>query len=438
MQLRGLERWISLVRLLALPFAVAAVAAASFPPGAWSLWAWATTAAFAVGAAALFALARSELASRHQLAQSLSAQLFDTVVVTAYVMVFSFARGTPVQQILYLDLAAACVRFEILGGLGLALVSTPILALFEKLRADQLRSAYSWRLVAFQTLLEVLLALIVGWLVRRLAAAGTEAEARADEAERLHEAERRTVEELRRLSALRADFVSLVSHEVRTPMAAVIGSARTLAQRWRELTAEQRDAFLSLIAEETERLAALVAEVLESSRIDDGSFSYAFAELDLAGLIGDTVAAAELHRDSVKIVARIGPGLPPVQGDRARLRQVLTNLIDNAVKYSPEGAPVDVEARAVNGHVLVRVADRGSGIAPEDQALIFEKFGRVRATASTPGSGLGLYIARAIVEAHQGTLEVDSALGEGSTFTLTLSGCGKPGARAPPARRSPD
>ena len=85
------------------------------------------------------------------------------------------------------------------------------------------------------------MALIVGWLVRRLAAGGDEAEARADEAERLHEAERRTVDELRRLRRLRADFVSLVSHEVRTPLAAVIGSARTLEQRWRELTPEQRD-----------------------------------------------------------------------------------------------------------------------------------------------------------------------------------------------------
>ena len=420
MQLRGLERWIALVRLLVFPFAAVAVAAASFPPGVWSMWAWVTTVAFAAGAAGFFLLARSELASRHQVAQSLAAQLFDTAVVTAYVMVFSFARGTPVQQILYIDLAAACVRFEILGGLTLAAVSTPILAGFEELRADQLRSAYSWRFVGFQTGLEVLMALIVGWLVRRLAAAGTHAEARAEEAERLHEAERRTVEELRRLSALRADFVSLVSHEVRTPMATVIGSARTLAQRWRELSAKQRDAFLALIAEETDRLAALVGEVLDSSRIDAGTFSYAFGELDLGALIGDAVAAAELHRESVKIVTRIVPGLPPVQGDRARLRQVLTNLIDNAVKYSPEGAPVDVWARTLNGHVLVQVADRGAGISPEDQTLIFEKFGRVRGTASKPGTGLGLYIARAIVEAHEGTLEVASTLGEGSTFTLSL------------------
>ena len=128
---------------------------------------------------------------------------------------------------------------------------------------------------------------------------GAQAEARAEEAERLHEAERRTVDELRRLSTLRADFVSLVSHEVRTPMAAVIGSARTLQQRWRDLTPEQRDAFLALIADETDRLAALVGEVLDTSRIDAGTFSYTFGEVDLAGLVNETVATAELARESV-------------------------------------------------------------------------------------------------------------------------------------------
>jgi signal transduction histidine kinase len=419
-QLRGLERWISLVRLIAFPFAVVSVAIASYPEGSWETWAWITTGIFLVGSIAFFVLARSDLGARHQFAQSLAAQIFDTAVVTGYVMVFAFERGLPVQQILYLDLAAACVRFGIKGGLIVAVVSAPILAVFVELRANQLDIEYSWKLVAFQTGLEVLMALIVGWLVLRLATAGASAEARAEEAERLHEAERRTVAELRRLSTLRADFVSLVSHEVRTPMAAVIGSARTLQQRWRELSTEQRDAFLALIADETDRLAALVGEVLDTSRIDAGTFSYTFDELDLAGLINETVATAELARDSVRITASVPGDLPPVRGDALRLRQVLMNLIDNAVKYSDEGAPVEVRATAVNEHVAIEVVDHGSGIAPEDQQLIFEKFGRVRGTSSKPGTGLGLYIARAIAEAHGGTLVVRSGPGEGSTFALNL------------------
>lgn len=433
MQLRGLERWISIVRLIAFPFVLATVATARFPAG-WGIWAWITTAAYAAGAVAFFALARSAAGTRHPIAQSLAAQVFDTAIVTGYVMAFSFERGVPVQQILYIDLAAACVRFEIAGGLVLAGVSAPIVAAFEKLRTDHLHTGYTWKLAELQTALEVLMALIVGWLVRRLAAEGAQAEARADEAEELrdevrrraevvsaaYEVERRTVEELRRLSTMRADFISLVSHEVRTPMAAVIGSARTLRQRWRELTPDQRDAFLALIADETDRLAALVGEVLDSSRIDAGTFSYSFADVDLGCLVNETVAAVELGQDSIDICAHVSPDFPIVRGDPVRLRQVLTNLIDNAVKYSPEGSPVEVRASASNRHATVAVVDHGSGIAPVDRQLIFEKFGRVRGTSSKPGTGLGLYIARAIAEAHDGTLEVRSSPGEGSTFTLTL------------------
>ena len=420
MQLRGLERWISILRLIAYPAIVAIVAVADFPPGRWELWAWVTTALFGIGALAFFRLARSDLGARHPFEQSLAAQVFDTLVVIGYVMVFAFERGLPVQQILYIDLAAACVRFAIPGGLVLAAISAPILAVFEKLRAHYLNAVFSWKLVAFQTGLEVLMALIVGWLVSQLAAEGERAEARADEAERLHEAELQTVAELRRLSTLRADFVSLVSHEVRTPMAAVIGSARTLQKRWRELTGEQRDAFLALIADETDRLAALVGEVLDSSRIDAGTFSYIFGAVDVVGLVNETVASAGLVRESVEIASTVPPALPDVRGDPQRLRQVLTNLIDNALKYSPEGSPVEVRAAAVNGHVTVEVADHGEGIAPEDQRLIFEKFGRVRGASAKPGTGLGLYIARAIAEAHGGTLEVSSTPGTGSTFRLEL------------------
>jgi len=236
---------------------------------------------------------------------------------------------------------------------------------------------------------------------------------------RAYEAERRTVGELRRLSTMRADFVSLVSHELRTPMASVIGSARTLQARWRELSAEQRDAFLALIAGETDRLAGLIGEVLDTSRIDAGTFTYSFGDVDLGGLVEETVAAADLGQDAVDVVARIPRTLPVVRGDAARLRQVLSNLIDNAVKYSPEGEQVEVRATAVNGRVVVDVSDRGRGIAPADQRLVFEKFGRVTGTAK-PGTGLGLYIARAIAEAHGGQLELTSVPGKGATFTLTL------------------
>jgi signal transduction histidine kinase len=236
---------------------------------------------------------------------------------------------------------------------------------------------------------------------------------------RAYEAERAGADELRRLSALRADFVSLVSHELRSPMAAVIGAAKTLHQRWRELSADQRESFLALIDHETSRLADLVSDVLDTSRIEAGSFSYSFVEVDMGEVVRESAAAAARGQDEVRINANVRP-LPPVRGDRERLRQVLTNLLDNAVKYSPADGQVDVEAFAENGRINVSVSDHGPGIAAEHQPMIFEKFGRVTGEHSKPGTGLGLFIARSIAQAHGGKLEVDSAAGRGATFTLVL------------------
>jgi signal transduction histidine kinase len=238
---------------------------------------------------------------------------------------------------------------------------------------------------------------------------------------RAYESERKTVEELRRLSALRADFVSLVSHELRTPMAAVIGAARTLQQRWRELSPDQRESFLDLIAGETNRLAELIGDVLDTSRIEAGTFSFRFRELDLSQLVHDAVATAQVGQDEVRLSADVRSPLPEIRGDDDRLRQVLTNLIDNAIKYSPSGGEVEVRAYQEDGRVLVDVRDDGPGIAKADQKLIFEKFGRVTGSGATrPGTGLGLFIARSIVEAHGGALDVQSAPDQGATFTVEL------------------
>jgi signal transduction histidine kinase len=236
---------------------------------------------------------------------------------------------------------------------------------------------------------------------------------------RAYESERRTVEELRRLSALRADFVSLVSHELRSPMAAVIGASRTLQERWRELRPDQRQAFLSLIGDETSRLASLIADVLDTSRIEAGTFSFKFADVDLASIVRDTVASASIGQDEVPIEAEVGK-VDLVRGDADRLRQVVANLVDNAVKYSPVGTPVKLQLGQTDHSVVVAVSDSGPGIASEDQVLIFEKFGRAAGGNSKPGTGLGLFIARSIAEAHGGTLDVSSTPGRGATFTLRV------------------
>jgi signal transduction histidine kinase len=238
---------------------------------------------------------------------------------------------------------------------------------------------------------------------------------------RMFTAERNAAEELRRLSALRADFVSLVSHELRAPMASVIGCAVTLRARWRELNADQRESFLALIEQETGRLSTLIGDVLDTSRIEAGTFSYSFADVDLAELVRETAAMVSLGTDEVTVNTTVLDPLPAVRGDRDRLRQLLVNLLSNAAKYTVAGDEIEVRAAADNGSVVVSVADHGPGIAPEQQRLIFEKFGRVNAGGrSKPGAGLGLFIARSIAEAHGGSLEVQSEPGGGATFTIRL------------------
>ena len=413
MDLRALERWIAVVRLAALPFVVALVSVADGYPAGYATLAWITTAVYTVGAAGFFVLTRKGAARGHDLAVSIAGQVFDTAVISSFVLAYAFERGTPMQQLLYVALVAACVRFAVVGGLVVVAVSVPVVAVFAKLRSDRFHTGYSWQLIVLQTGIELLIAFIVGELVRRLAATA---------AANIHayETERDTVEELRRLSTLRADFVSLVSHELRSPMAAVIGSARTLQRRWHELSPEHRDSFLALIADETNRLASLVSDVFDTSRIDAGTFGYTFSDVDVGVLVEEAVTTAAVAQDDVAIVARLAPELPLVRGDAVRLRQVLANLLENAVKYSPSGGSVEIEAVARDSVVLVEVTDRGTGIAPENHAVIFEKFGRVPGPDAQPGTGLGLFIARSIAEAHGGTVSVRSAAGKGSTFTLTL------------------
>jgi signal transduction histidine kinase len=245
---------------------------------------------------------------------------------------------------------------------------------------------------------------------------------------RAFEAERGAAEELRMLSALRADFVSLVSHELRGPMASVIGCASTLRQRWRSLSAEQRESFLSLIEEETSRLAGLVGDVLDTSRIEAGTFTLTVSDVDLAELVRETAALASTTESDVEVRAAVDGPLPVVRGDRDRLRQVLSNLLGNAVKYTVAGDEVELRATAENGVVEVTVRDHGPGIPAEDQRLVFEKFGRATPSGpAKPGAGLGLYIARSIAEAHGGSLEVHSEAGAGATFVLRLPV--EPGAR---------
>jgi signal transduction histidine kinase len=593
-RLRETERWIAWVRLAAVPFAIVEVAALStdYPHG-YESWAWATTGLLAVAGVGFYLVGRSsELFTRAPRRIGLLALAIDTVVVAAFVFIYQYEIGSPVNQLFFVLLVEAAVRYGIRGGLLMPVAIAPLLALAEwwrESRFDNPPNGYQPDHVVFPWGLLTLTGMIVGWLVDRLRQKTATSEAQVAEAEllrdelgrradvleaatrcaralsssldldeafeafirelrglvpfdrmaivleegatarvmavagvgadavltrgsrapvgetllgdilrtgqpmyredmtearyseerefvelglrcriaapllqgpravgmislvrrearafktqelelvgllgrlvasavqniRAYEAERNTVEELRRLSALRADFVSLVSHELRAPMASLVGSSQTLRQRWRELNPDQRESFLALIGSETERLAALVGDVLDTSRIEAGTFTYRFGEVDLGALVRDSVASVSLAQDEVSVTADVRGELPSVRGDRDRLQQVLANLLDNAVKFSPVGEEVRVNAFHRDSRVRIEVSDRGPGVAPEQQRVIFEKFGRGHSAGSPgkPGTGLGLFIARSIAEAHGGSLEVESRPERGATFTLML------------------
>jgi signal transduction histidine kinase len=578
------ERWLAWIRVGAVPFAIFQVAFTGGYPGGYHEAVWTITGVFAVGAVALFFAARR---FRGDPRLSLAALTFDTAVVSAYMLAYSFEQATPIRQLLFLAIVEGALRYGIAGSVALVAATAPVVAVFELLRSHHTSPRdYQINYVTFQVGVALILGLIVGWLVLRLRGERLLAEERAAEAEslrdqlgrrvdlleaanrcaralgsslelerafgafirelrglipfarmtlvlvdadraevmatagvaatkvfppgtrrpiqgsvleemlegrlvyradmeppeypeeeellalglrsrvvaplqvgprtigmlgivraephafteeeielatllgrlvatavqniRAYEAERRTVDELRRLSALRADFVSLVSHELRSPMAAVIGAARTLQGRWRQLAADQRESFLALIGDETTRLAELISDVLDTSRIEAGTFSFSFSDVDLGAVVEDVVSTVAVGQDEVRLQSEVDGPLPTIRGDRRRLHQVVQNLVDNAVKYSRAGGEVRVHARTENGVVLIDVVDDGPGIPSEDQRLIFEKFGRSGSAGAKPGTGLGLFIARSIVEAHGGSLDVESVPQHGATFTLEL------------------
>jgi signal transduction histidine kinase len=401
-------RWLVLLRA-ALVVATAVAVGLTSLPASYRPWGWAVVGFFAVETALSGVLSVTELGRAARVRARAFLIVCDAIVAIGVVAVFSYQADQPYRALYLIPIAEAALRFGLVGGVlgGGAMVGATIVI-------DALGPGVQWRDALVRVLVGMLAGIVVGRLRDAMHAERRLAEARAVEAERL-------LEELRGLSQLRADFVSLVSHELRSPMAAVIGAARTLQDRWRLLTEAQRESFLALIGDETARLAALVGDVLDTSRIEAGTFSYRFEDVDLVRLVEDAIEAVRLAQREIPVVTSMPPSLPAIRGDRGRLRQVFANLIDNAVKYSPEGGEVRVTASSDDGALRIAVRDEGPGIPLDQQARIFEKFGRVDLPgASKPGTGLGLFIARSIAEAHGGTLEVTSGPEPGSTFTLTL------------------
>jgi PAS domain S-box-containing protein len=225
------------------------------------------------------------------------------------------------------------------------------------------------------------------------------------------------------LERARADFVTTASHELRTPLTAVYGSIRTLIDREDELSEPVRRRLLKMIEQESEHLAQIVDQLLVTAQIDRGRLRMEERDCDVTELCASVLEAADSRKpESIRLELVAPTTTRPLRCDPPRLKQVLVNLVENAIKYSPEGGRIEVRIADTPDRLRIDVQDEGLGIPPSEQARIFEKFYRLDAemTRGVGGSGLGLYISREIVEQMGGLLSVRSRRGAGSTFTVTL------------------
>jgi PAS domain S-box-containing protein len=233
----------------------------------------------------------------------------------------------------------------------------------------------------------------------------------------------RDLTDVRRLEELKASFIATASHELRTPLAAVYGAAQTLLRHDFALDEGGRDRFVSLIADESERLGRIVNEILLASQLDAGRLDLEAEPFDASELVERVVEATRAYAPpGIHVEGNVPDDLPLVEADRDKVRQVLVNLVENAIKYSPDGGRVEVGVEPREENVLFHVQDEGLGIPTDEQSMVFEKFYRVdpHMTRGVGGTGLGLYICNELVGRMGGHIWLESKAGEGSTFLFEL------------------
>ena len=220
---------------------------------------------------------------------------------------------------------------------------------------------------------------------------------------------------------LQSDLIAEIVHELRTPLAALTAASHLLQRA--ELPADQRTKLSQTILHEVQRLNDLTTDFLELSRLESGRMHFKREPVHLGGLAQESleVVRAQAESKEIELETEFDASLVPVHGDRKILKQLLLNLLTNAIKYSQPGAVVTVSLHSEGDEVLMEVRDTGRGISPEDQERLFQRFYRAAdGEDDVQGTGLGLVIAKRIAESHEGSISVESALGEGATFTVRL------------------
>ena len=235
--------------------------------------------------------------------------------------------------------------------------------------------------------------------------------------------DRDNAERSKELVRLRDDFAAAVSHELRTPLTSILGYLELIRDNESANRSPEDDAYLAIVQRNAERLLRLVSDLLLVAEVEDRVLALHVEDVALGEIAAECVEAAQPAAAAQRIELTLHNESPgEISGDPIRLAQMMDNLVSNAIKFTPDGGRVTVTTSAVDGHIVLEVADSGPGIAPADQAQLFDRFFRTRdaAVRATTGTGLGLTITKAIVEAHDGTIGVESAVGAGTTFRVEL------------------
>jgi signal transduction histidine kinase len=233
---------------------------------------------------------------------------------------------------------------------------------------------------------------------------------------------KRTLARQRQLDQLKSDFVGMVAHDLRAPITVIAGFAELMSRDWHDLTDDERTKYFDLITSNVHNLSRLVEDVLEVAEVDAGKFHLEIQPFDLGRLVEQTVMELSAAHAPRRLEVQVAGGLPTALGDEGRNRQILTNLVTNALKFSPDGADVSISVSVDDSTLAVSVSDRGVGIPAEDMKRLFERFSRLPSSrqAKAKGTGLGLYICKQLVEAQGGRISVHSVPGLGSTFRYTI------------------
>lgn len=338
----------------------------------------------------------------------------DIAAIWTMTWAYNFNRYDMTWVVLLVLCLEGAIRYQLRGAMVPVAVAIPL----DFIREAFINTPYQFQDVSYRIGMMAIVGAVAGVMARDLRRERAQAEDRAAELTRLAEQERATIARLQELDAMKSDFVAIASHELRTPLTAMQGSIKTLSAR-HNLTDAERDTLLDMLNRQTDRLAHLVEDLLIVSNIENDRVGVEIEPTDMHVVV-DHMLEELGARASARVSCAIGPDLTAFRTDELRFGQIIRNLVENALKFSPDDTIVRASIHRAPDGLLLEVSDDGRGIDPEAIPHLFDRFYQVGGALRRIGDGfgLGLYITKRLVDALGGTITVDSEVGRGTTFKI--------------------